>query len=511
MGLSRWLHRWVGLALVAYLGWMGGSGVLLNHPGLISGISVPEWMVPPQYRIADWSRGALRSLMPVEGREGRFVAAGRLGVWLSDDGGRSFVELNEGLGSLYRRNAQQVLSLTGDSGPVLLAATRGGLFQREEDDAAWRRVPLGDKRPVVKVVGVGDRLLAFTDSGVFASPAPPADLEFAPITLTRASTASEVSMIDALFALHSGEAWGLPGQLVYDLVGVVLVILSFSALVTWLYRKVRHRLGRVRSRIRGAVRGLVRYHLDLGIWSAVFLLVIGVSGMFMRPPLLVLAAGETIPRWVYPGLTPRNPWHHRIQNATYDEAGERLLIQANDGVWEGPPNLDGTFRRVILPAPIFAMGATVFEAREDGSLDVGSFAGLYRVDAAQKTTDLLATGLAEGRSRMRPGRHLVTGFVRLPTGESVVNTHRQGVLDLNGAGAGDRLPMPDLEGASAGMPLWNFLFELHNGRIFRDLIGPSYVFVVPLGGFLLVLLTLTGVWDWMVPKWRQWRRARAGG
>ena len=64
---SRALHRWLGLGLVVYLGWMGASGVLLNHPGLISGISVPERLVPPQYRVSNWNRGTLRSLVPVPG------------------------------------------------------------------------------------------------------------------------------------------------------------------------------------------------------------------------------------------------------------------------------------------------------------------------------------------------------------------------------------------------------------------------------------------------------------
>ena len=506
---SRWLHRWIGLGLVVYLGWMGASGVLLNHPGLTRDLSVPEWIVPAGYRISNWNRGTLRSLAPVPGTSGTLIAAGRQGVWISDDEGRSFTSFHQGLGSLFARNARQVVALAVAGGPLFLVTTQSGLYARGDGDDRWRKVPLGVERPAIKVVQVEDRLLAFTDSGVFVSPTPPRPLEFIPAALEREQVSREIPLADALFDLHSGEAWGLPGRLLYDMVGVVLVVLSVSALLTWLYSKVPKRLRRARPRVRAVVRFVVRYHLKLGIWSAPILLVIGLSGMFMRPPLLVLVADAAVPRGIYPGMIPANPWHHKIQNATYDATRGRLLVQANDGIWEGSPDLTGVFRRVTLPVPVFAMGATVFEPGPDGSLEVGSFSGLFRIHADGTTVDLLNGGPAESRSQMRPGKHLVTGFLRLPGGESLISTHRQGLLDVGGSRSQGRLPMPAVEVSSAGMPLWNFLFELHNGRIFRDWIGAWYVAVVPFGGFCLVLLTVTGVWDWVVPRWRRWRAARS--
>jgi len=47
------------------------------------------------------------------------------------------------------------------------------------------------------------------------------------------------------------------------------------------------------------------------------------------------------------------------------------------------------------------------------------------------------------------------------------------------------------------MPLWNWLFEIHNGRFFKDLIGEWYILIVPLGSLLFVLITLSGVYDWI--------------
>ncbi len=58
------------------------------------------------------------------------------------------------------------------------------------------------------------------------------------------------------------------------------------------------------------------------------------------------------------------------------------------------------------------------------------------------------------------------------------------------------------------MPLWNYLFEVHNGRFFREWLGGGYILIVPLGALLLVLITLTGVYDWLRNQLARRRRQR---
>ncbi|MBK5940989.1 hypothetical protein [Halochromatium roseum] len=50
------------------------------------------------------------------------------------------------------------------------------------------------------------------------------------------------------------------------------------------------------------------------------------------------------------------------------------------------------------------------------------------------------------------------------------------------------------------------MFEVHNGRFFQAWLGGGSILIVPLGALLLVLITLTGVYDWL----RNWlgRRRR---
>lgn len=243
-------------------------------------------------------------------------------------------------------------------------------------------------------------------------------------------------------------------------------------------------------------RFIHKYHLRLGILSAGFLLLFGLTGFFMRPPMLMLLAGDVSAAW-YPGPLPANPWQHKIENALYDPADETVLIQASDGVWRGPADLSEPFTRINLPAPIFVMGATVFDTQPNGSYLVGSFSGLYRVDpVANRAINLLVDEAPDVQRSMRPAATMVTGWLTSPDGDAYIATHYQGLV-ANNDEAAEALQMPAQVREQYRMPLWNYLFEVHNGRFFQEWLGGGYILIVPLGALLLVLITLTGVYDWL--------------
>ena len=47
------------------------------------------------------------------------------------------------------------------------------------------------------------------------------------------------------------------------------------------------------------------------------------------------------------------------------------------------------------------------------------------------------------------------------------------------------------------MPLWNWNFELHNGRILKFIIGKYYILLVPFSAILFFLVILSGLYDWI--------------
>lgn len=511
---SKWLHKVLGLALILFLIWMSLSGVLLNHPDLIAGVSVPRWLVPSQYHPQNWNRSGIVSAVYPASEPDTAYLAGKLGIYKSVEGQVSPQPLHEGLpDSEFYRKTQQLFLLQRPQGEWLLAATEGGLYWRSLPDGVWQEQPLGERREAVrKILQTTDELLVFTESAAYAASLAEPELLFSQHELERPPSEPRVSLIKLFFDLHDGKVWGLPGKLLFDAAGLLLCYLSVSAFYAWYYPRLlqaRRRHGRAKpGRWMGRLfRFIHKYHLKLGIWSAGFLLLFGLTGFFMRPPMLMLLAGDVSAAW-YPGPLPANPWQHKIKNALYDPADETVLIQASDGVWRGPADLSEPFTLINLPAPIFVMGATVFDTQPNGSYLVGSFSGLYRVDPiANRAVNLLADEAPDAQRSMRPAATMVTGWLTSPDGDAYIATHYQGLV-ANSGEAAEAFEMPPQVREQYRMPLWNYLFEVHNGRFFQEWLGGGYILIVPLGALLLVLITLTGVYDWLRNRLGRRRRQR---
>jgi len=230
------------------------------------------------------------------------------------------------------------------------------------------------------------------------------------------------------------------------------------------------------------------------------LLVIAGTGLFMRPPLLAALVDGAISAAWYPGPFPDNPWHEKIHNALHDASRDEIVVQTKDGAWTGPSDFSGPFTKSEMTAPVFVMGATVFEGRNPGYL-VGSFGGLYFYDTTrQMTIDVFTGNEVRLASSLRPAPLMVTGYFETPEGEPFLTTYREGLMPLGKTRRDGRFALPTEMTAGYRMPLWNFLFELHNGRIFEGVIGSWYILIVPLGAVLLLLITLSGVVDWLYIK-----------
>tara|TARA_Y100000294_G_C8532547_1_gene327631 strand:- start:1080 stop:1439 length:360 start_codon:yes stop_codon:yes gene_type:complete len=111
--------------------------------------------------------------------------------------------------------------------------------------------------------------------------------------------------------------------------------------------------------------------------------------------------------------------------------------------------------------------------------------------------------LLEDINAIKPGDFMVTGFFETPEKESFIFTHEQGILPLPGFSLKDRFQQPKSISNNYRMPLWNYLFEIHNGRLFKGIFGELYILLVPLGSFLFVIISLTGIIDWFFHNGRK--------
>ncbi len=504
--LSKWLHKYVGLVLLLFLSWMSLSGVLMNHPRLISGLSVPSWLIPPQYQPENWNRNMLTDLVFSELDHRLAFAGGKPGVWISKDGGRNFESYNKGLPeSLFYRRVRDLFLWETDSQVLLLASTDGGLYLRAVGDDRWRQVELEDDvEPVRKVVTADDRLIVAAESGFYVSNLPPRADSFTAVETQRMEPEPRITLVQLFFDLHYGKAWGLAGLLIFDFVGLTLFFLCVSAFYTWYFpwqaRKNRKSWLLTNKSTKRAFKTMFHYHLQLGIWIAIVLLVIGGTGLFMRPPLLAAIAEGSIPRTAYPGFLSDNPWEEKIRNVLHDPVDGSIVVQASDGLWVGPDALDEPFRPHHLEVPIFVMGATVMEPSPDGYL-VGSFSGIFKWLRRTGTAIDLETGeTASGSASMRPADLMVTSYFETPAGEAYVAAFDQGLVALTDGDRETRFEQPAELAETYRMPLWNYLFEIHNGRFFKDLLGEWHLLIIPLGSLLFILITLTGIYDWLFLK-----------
>ncbi len=499
---SRNTHRWVGVVGGIYFLAMAVSGVLLNHPGLISGLDLPRSWMPGEYTYRNWNRNSLRGAVQGPARE-RYLY-GEAGVWRRDPGSPEPVADADGFEpTVYYRDTRALLLVHGPA-PYLLAGTRGGLLARPLSGGPWGPVTLGgsgSRESVVDLTLAGNRLLALTRDRLYAA-SPSWPPRFADATPGRAPEPQRgIPLFRLIFHLHSGETWGLPGRLAVDAVGVVSAFFSLTGAWFW-WRKRRRALARgLGGRV--ARRGLT-WHLRWGLWATPLVLLVAITGLLQRPPLLIAVAFAEYPQDLHPGPVDPNPWHDVLRKMVYDPSHSDLLLATADGFYAGPADGSRAFEPVSGGPPVSVMGATVLERARDGLLRVGSMSGLFVWDPASGLVEDAFTGAPPGRGARGPvGEFQVVGWMREPGGRVLVADYDRGLLDTEGRARS--VPMPAEMRNGGRISLWHALLELHNGRVFGFLLGWWSWVVVPVGGLALTVVVLTGA----TGRWRALRRRRA--
>lgn len=496
---SRWLHKYVGLVLSLYFVWMAASGILLNHTDMIEGISCPLTIMGEEHLYRNWSRGACRGAAFSESEVGVAYLYGKEGVWLTDDDGRSFRPLNEGL---PRASAQRdVRTMLACARGVLLAGGSSGLWVARRGEA-WRRVRLEpDLGGIVKLLAVNERVVALTDSGAFAAridglaQAP----VFAPLALARPPDPGDeqIGGVEFVLGVHSGEVLGLPGKLLMDMAGLALVFLAVSGFAMWHapWRGwLNRRFGVRRPRARPALlRFLNRYHRSVGVWAAALAATSVITGLLLCIPLVMMLSGKSVSATFAPGLRSDNPWHGHIQNALYDDRRETIVIAA-DGYWEAPADLSEPFALIDGAPGGGVMGLSVFEPTDDGYL-VGSFGGLLRW--ARETGEVVdhLTGEAPKRGRGPVGAFMTSAWFQDLRGREWGVDFRKGLRCLTEDSDAYAMPREVVE--NGRIPLWLVLHYLHNGRIWSMVSTSGRLLFGLLAALLAIVVLLTGGYDWL--------------
>ncbi|MCK5680753.1 PepSY domain-containing protein [bacterium] len=492
----KWLHKYLSLILLTYCVWMALSGITLNHPQLIQKFSLPNQAMPANYQYQSWNRMSWRDAVFSNIEDNILYVGGKEGVWQSLDQGKSFTLLSKGFPtSAYEKDTYSLLLAHHDGQETLFAGTRSGLFYQQND--SWHPVthPSLSKKRVLDLLQVDQHILAFTDSSAFKAECDGKPPTFTTLELPRKpDQATNLPLFRWLRKVHDGSILGLPGRLLVDFVGLLLFILSLSGIVIWYVIRCKKR--RQKTLFAGRFFALnFRWHVRLGIFAALFIAITALSGAFAHPPLLLAIVRLTTPACLMPQGSSGNPWHEQIQRAAYLESKKRLIIASKQGLFSGP--IDGSRDFIRLPdtVPVHGMGVLAFESINGDKLLIGSFSGLYLWDTSNQIVMELKAK-ARGNSPDWGRSIMVSGIAIYKDEPLLAIDYESGLKPLQHRS--QLFPaMPDILREHARISLWHALFELHNGRIFEQYIGPFYWLITPIGGIFLCTIILSGSLIWL--------------
>ena len=493
----RKYHKWVGLVLSIFIILFSVSGIIMNHRQLFSGCEVGRWWLPSDYHLKNWNGGILKGTA-LSADSTAVYAYGCAGVWETDSAFSHFEALNAGMVSGV--DNRKISSIITTASGVTYCAGLYDVYRLSEQDRRWEQVALGNNERIADIAVHGDTVAVLTRSEIYyiiGEEATGPHMLQAP-----EGYEPKVTLLKTVWNLHSGALFGLPGRIVVDILGVVLIVLCVTgifffflpysirrnsrkmkeakeaALDTTRYKEKSRRLGKL-------LQWNVRWHYKLGASLIVLTVLLSVTGMSLRPPLMVPLVMKSTRPVPFSTFDTDNAFSDKMRAIRWDEQQGSWIISTTDGFYKfrEPDSIPVLLR--VSPA-VSPMGVTVFERNPDHQDEwlVGSFSGLFRWNITDSTVLDYFTGEPYVKPTGIPfGSHAVSGFT--------LHTSTPTVIDYS-TGAGTALPaMPD-EMAGQPMSLWNFALELHVGRCYTPFLGPVSVLFVFLAGLLLTITLISG-------------------
>ena len=527
-------HRWLGLVLSVFMLVFCVSGIILNHREVFSGCEVSRKWLPASYYIKNFNNGVVKGTVMKKSAAHSLssencdsvLAYGCAGVFLTDSRLSTWQDFNAGLPeSIDERNVRHVVK--AKDGSLWCAALRD-VYRYDENSHRWKKVELpGNEERIMDVALAKDSMtvVALTRSRVFTivpfvqygeivkigksssetyrveSKIIPAPKKYEPKT----------TLFKLVWHLHSGEFFGLPGKLVVDAIALVLIVLSITGILLFILPYGIRRAKKLAAKARMKRLGKqfawnMKWHNKIGYVTIVLTLWIAITGMCLRPPLMVPLVLSKLPQAVG---EDGNVWQDKLRAIRWDAVQGDWLVSTSEGFLR----VDEDFSQAPKMLPddecpkSSPMGVTVFESDGKGGWIVGSFRGIYRWNPVNHSLNQILdyfTGKPSEETSMIPiSDNLVCGYSEdFLGGKPLVFDFAKGVEDAKGQAVAlcndepktsrNEESMSDLICETAPMSLWNVALELHVGRCYSPFLGPLSDLFVFLSGLLITLVFLSG-------------------
>lgn len=527
-------HRWLGLVLSVFMLVFCVSGIILNHREVFSGCEVSRKWLPASYHIKNFNNGVVKGTVVKKSAAHSLssencdsvLAYGCAGVFLTDSRLSTWQDFNAGLPeSIDERNVRHVVK--AKDGSLWCAALRD-VYRYDENSHRWKKVELpGNEERIMDVALAKDSMtvVALTRSRVFTivpfvqygeivkigksssetyrveSKIIPAPKKYEPKT----------TLFKLVWHLHSGEFFGLPGKLVVDAIALVLIVLSITGILLFILPYGIRRAKKLAAKDRMKRLGKqfawnMKWHNKIGYVTIVLTLWIAITGMCLRPPLMVPLVLSKLPQTVG---EDGNVWQDKLRAIRWDAVQGEWLVSTSEGFLR----VDEDFSQAPKMLPddecpkLSPMGVTVWESDGKGGWIVGSFRGIYRWNPVNHSLNQILdyfTGKPSEETSMIPiSDNLVCGYSEdFLGGKPLVFDFAKGVEDAKGQAVAlcndepktsrNEESMSDLICETAPMSLWNVALELHVGRCYSPFLGPLSDLFVFLSGLLITLVLLSG-------------------
>ncbi|MCE1197751.1 MAG: PepSY domain-containing protein [Marinilabiliales bacterium] len=244
-------------------------------------------------------------------------------------------------------------------------------------------------------------------------------------------------------------------------------------------------------KIASRVKKLRKYHKWPGIIVSLFVLLFATSGVLLNHRSLI-AKVDISRRFMPPGYEYRN-WNLSGLRSALPIDKDTLLLYGNVGIWKVTQDLtrisdfNRGFQEGIDNRKIYAL------ANFKGTLVAATHFGLYRYD--HPTAKWKEAGTDGLRDR------LCDLTIK---GDSLMILSRDALFYTTDLRTMHPLKLPPPIGYERKAGLFITLWQLHSGELF----GWIGRLIVDLLGFVLIFLTLTGLFHFLFPKWIQRRKSR---
>lgn len=221
-------HKWAGLVLTVFLLLFCVSGIILNHREFFAPYSVSRSLLPSAYHIENYNNGLIKGTIVTT--EGKLLAYGNSGVWLTDSAFSRFTDFNAGLpaGADFRN----IRNIAEGRDGTLWCATQFGLYHYE--NGKWQEAELPGNRERLADVAIDSSdgtVVALTRSNAYLG----GKDGFKRQNLASPTGFShKVTLFKTVWQLHSGELFGTAGRIAVDLTALVIIFLCVTGVILFI-------------------------------------------------------------------------------------------------------------------------------------------------------------------------------------------------------------------------------------------------------------------------------------